>query len=226
MDQSWWENFKYWADTHKTVVWSGIVGILLLIAIPITVYLVQQTQQTGVDAWVCNNVEVIDNGNQTVNVVVTSGSASWWRIVRNSDQAVMAGPQSGKVFSNLNLPAGAYQVQASDNQNQWTSQNCVFNIDAGQYTAQCTQIMIYSTEWNQLASDAVVIGQSVYLAVSGVSTEPAGLTKARFSFDNGASWQETSQKNPQGEFYVEWTVPDSIEVNVESQVYNPNLGWR
>lgn len=225
MRQEWWYSLKYWLSDHKAMVWSGIIGLLLLTAIPITVYLVKQNQQPQVGAQTCQNVQVIQNSDQTVNVVVVEGEANWWRLIKVDGQIVVAGPQSGKVFSNLSLGAGEYQMQASNDQVGWTSENCVFEID-GEMTTSCKEIKVYNTEGVKLSADEVIVNQIVTLAVTGETSEPQSLSKARFSFDGGNTWQETTQKNSQGEFYVEWTIPDQTEINLEAQIYHPSLGWR
>lgn len=217
---------KSWLENHKTAFWSGLVVFLLLILLPLTIYLFQQRPFGFPQAWVCNSVQAIDNNDGTYNLVVTDGSAGWWRIVRLSDSQVMAGPQSAQVFDQVALDAGDYQVQASDNQQDWTNQGCVFNIEGVTYTLQCNDIKLYTPDWDLIDLSEIYIGDVIRVAIGGTTTEPQGITKARFSFDNGLTWIETTDQIPNGEFYVEWTVPDEASVGILSQVFNPVLGWR
>ncbi len=94
-----------------------------------------------------------------------------------------------------------------------------------QPSLSCKDIKLYTTAGQTVSANDVVIGQQVNVAVTGTTTEPAGITKARFSFDNGTTWSESSTKNSQGEYYVTWTIPNQV-VDIQAQVNNPILGWR
>lgn len=93
-------------------------------------------------------------------------------------------------------------------------------------TAQCLNVKIYDTNWNFLASPATQVkaGQTIRIAVAGQTSEPGGLTAARFRI-NGGNWAQTNQKNASGEFYIDYTASAGA-LRVEAQVYNPILGWR
>ncbi len=94
------------------------------------------------------------------------------------------------------------------------------------HTLQCSNILIFNQEWSPISLDEIYIGDQVYVTVSGSTTDPQGITKARFSFDDGSTWTETTSKNIHDQFYIQWTVPDLTQVNISAQVYSPDLGWR
>lgn len=94
------------------------------------------------------------------------------------------------------------------------------------YTSQCLDIKFYDTSWNRITDPDTQIksGDKVRFAVLGTTSEPGGLTGARFRV-NGGDWQQTTTKNPSNEYYVEKTV-SAGGLRVEAQVFNPTLGWR
>lgn len=218
-------NIRNWLSEHRPVLWSLIGFLILLAVLPLAVYLIRQQQQPITQAWICRDIQTIDNGDGTYNVVVTNGGASWWRISSIPDNQIVAGPQQEQIFNQIPLAPGEYQVQASDNGDSWTDRNCNFTIET-EITISCQNILLYSHDWENISVNEVYIGDELYIAVNGNTDDPSGITKARFSFDEGATWQETSTKNSQDEFYIEWSATDQETINVVAQVYNPNLGWK
>lgn len=93
------------------------------------------------------------------------------------------------------------------------------------YSAQCRDSKrVYDTNWNQITNLASLKpGQTVYFTVSGETTHPQGLTKARFKI-NGGTWQETTNKHG-NDFYIQYTLPSLGSYKVEAMVFNPVLGW-
>jgi|SRR3989344_2703907 len=118
------------------------------------------------------------------------------------------------LFLVITLPIGVYLVQQQ------------IQPPPKAYSLQCNNIQIYNQEWSSLNLDQIYVNDTVYLAISGSTTDPQGITKARFSFNDGASWTETTQKNIHNEYYIQYTVPDQTQVEVTAQVFNPSLGWR
>jgi hypothetical protein len=226
MDNFQKNKFTEWITEHRSKI-SAIIGVLIItVLIPVTVYLVKQQQSTQLEAWICRNVEIIDHQDGTYNVIVTQGSASWWRIVSLANNQVVAGPQTEKIFDHLSLPAAEYQVQASDNQNEWTTQDCIFTIEPQNTTLECDEVKIYNAAGQPISVDNVLVGETIQIAVTGNTNHPDGVTKARFSFDNGANWVETTQTNTAEEFYLDWEVPDKISIDIKAQVYSPSIGWK
>lgn len=89
---------------------------------------------------------------------------------------------------------------------------------------QCTDIKIYDLNWNLLSVNDIEVGQTVRLAVG--ANFPAQAVKARFSMNGGTTWQETTDKNPSGEYFMEMSIPDESAIAIEAQVFSPGLGWR
>lgn len=268
MNQSWWYDFRYWLSDHKKIAWSAVVAILLLAAIPLSVYLVQQQQQLDTEAsWsgffegvhLCAlsgtkptcpfTTDLSTETYQVESTVLVSGNIyrnsgdeqlnedvglflDGEEIFRSEDRAGMPENHTepfGPLEFTIQPGEHTFSARHLDSSNNPSSAGSVgidIAISVVDYTAMCREIKIYDLEGNQLSVDEVYIDQQVQLAVLGDVTEPQGLTKARFSFDGGSSWQETNQKNSQGEYYLNWTVPDETEIDLQAQVYNPNLGWR
>lgn len=96
----------------------------------------------------------------------------------------------------------------------------------GEYSLSCNLVKVYDLDWQPLAADDVYVGQTIYLAVSGQTNHPDGITKARFSPDNKQTWIETTQTNDQGEYYIEYQIESEDPITLYAQVYNPELGWQ
>ena len=95
-------------------------------------------------------------------------------------------------------------------------------------SAQCSQVIAYDTNWNQLSQSelsSLQPGDSVRFAVSG-TTNSGSFDKARFSI-NGQLQPETSTLKPGGnEFYIEYTVPEGIvDFVIDGEIYHSDLGW-
>lgn len=103
-----------------------------------------------------------------------------------------------------------------------------------QYTAltcdsgfiSCSDVKIYNQEGDEIATDEMMVGDTIMLAVTGETTDTAGITQARFSTDGGSTWETTTTKNSDNEFTYEFVVPDETEITIDAQVYNPTLGWQ
>lgn len=95
-----------------------------------------------------------------------------------------------------------------------------------QQNLQCQDIKLYTESWQSVSFSDVTVGQTIYITIKGTTNHPDGVSKARFSFDNQQTWQETSQKNSNDEFYIQYIVPDEASIAVIGQVYNSTLGWR
>lgn len=96
--------------------------------------------------------------------------------------------------------------------------------------ANCQNIKFYTADWTEITDKTTINrGDSVNIAVTGqitAGTNPGQFTKARFSFDNGSTWQATSTKNPSGEFYISYTFPqDTLSVSIQAQIYHDQLSW-
>lgn len=93
-------------------------------------------------------------------------------------------------------------------------------------TIQCLDVKIYTTAGVRIVDPAGIIrpGDTIRVAVSGNTTASGGIIKARFSFNNGATWQETTSKNSAGEYYLDTTVAAGA-FSIEAQVFSPVLGW-
>ncbi|MBI4059039.1 hypothetical protein HY404_02235 [Candidatus Microgenomates bacterium] len=73
---------------------------------------------------------------------------------------------------------------------------------------QCLNIKAYDTNWKQLSTSELAqlkVGDQIRVAVNG-NTTSGTLNKARFRINNSSSWQETTAKNPNGEFYISVTI--------------------
>jgi len=94
----------------------------------------------------------------------------------------------------------------------------------------CSRVVVYDQSWQRISDlDSLKVGDQIYLAVSGETDHPAGVTKARLRLIiNGQTgeWQETQEKNQQGEFYRSFTITEAGDYEVEGMVFNPDLGWR
>ena len=98
---------------------------------------------------------------------------------------------------------------------------CSTNADCG---VQCEFCKVYDEDWEEITDlSTIAIGQTVYFATRGSTTDPKGITKARFRI-NGGDWQETTTRHG-NEFYISYTIPSAGSYTVESMVYNPSLGW-
>ena len=91
-------------------------------------------------------------------------------------------------------------------------------------TALCQFCKIYDEDWNEITNlSTFTIGQTIYLATQGTTSNPQGITKARIRV-NGGDWQETTQKHG-NKYYIQYTIPSAGSYTIESMVYNPDLGW-
>ena len=99
-------------------------------------------------------------------------------------------------------------------------------------TLTCQYCHVYNENWEEISPEELPlleIGQKIYFATTGNTDDPQGITKARFRITvNGeeGEWQETTQQNDNGEFYISYTIPETGSYKVEAMVYNPNLGWQ
>lgn len=97
------------------------------------------------------------------------------------------------------------------------------------FTAQCLNIKVYNTNWNQLSAiqlPDLKKGDSVRFAVVGGNSHGT-VDKARFRINDG-TWQETANKNPNNEYYFAYTIPQvtiqtvpppPITTKVEAQIH-------
>jgi hypothetical protein len=94
-------------------------------------------------------------------------------------------------------------------------------------SAKCNEVKAYSLSGNLLSQSQLSqlkAGDKVDFAVSGQASS-GSFSKARFTV-NGSSLGETTTKNSQGEFYVEYTVPSATTTfTVKGEVYHSSLGW-
>ncbi|MCD6225733.1 hypothetical protein J7J95_01470, partial [bacterium] len=99
-------------------------------------------------------------------------------------------------------------------------------------TLTCQYCHVYNENWEEISPEELPlleIGQKIYFATTGNTDDPQGITKARFRITvNGeeGEWQETTQQNDNGEFYISYTITETGSYKVEAMVYNPNLGWQ
>jgi hypothetical protein len=151
---------------------------------------------------------------QSVNMGTIAGGQSATQVI-STNRASVSGGQVKFTLTWTDGHSGTDQRTVS-----YSALNC-----QNQPTLSCRDIKLYSQTWQPLNANEVIVGQQIYVAVTGTTTEPSGITKARFSFNNGSTWQESTTKNPQSEYYVSWTVPAST-LEIQAQVHNPILGWR
>lgn len=97
------------------------------------------------------------------------------------------------------------------------------------FTAQCLNIKVYDTNWNQLSAiqlPGLKKGDPVRFAVVG-GISHGTIDKARFRINDG-TWQETAVKNPNNEYYVSYTIPQvtiqivpppPLTTKVEAQIH-------
>lgn len=92
------------------------------------------------------------------------------------------------------------------------------------YDTQCEDCKAYDENWNEIIDlSTISIGQTVHFVTWGFTTHPEGITKARFRINDG-TWQETTSKYGD-KFYISYTIPSAGSYTVESEIYNPALGW-
>lgn len=92
--------------------------------------------------------------------------------------------------------------------------------------SQCQDIKIYDEDFNQISTEEVRASETVFFAVSGTTTGPSGISKARFRVNSG-EWIETTQRRTEGEFYLEYQIPPTGGgIFVEAMVFNLSTGWR
>lgn len=89
-------------------------------------------------------------------------------------------------------------------------------------TTQCQNIKAYNASWTQLNAGELrklQAGDSVRFAVAG-TTQSGSLDKARFRVNEG-QWQETTTKNPNGEFYIVFTIPPrNTSFKIEAMIHH------
>ncbi|HUS59816.1 MAG TPA: hypothetical protein VMX76_00300 [Nevskiaceae bacterium] len=91
-------------------------------------------------------------------------------------------------------------------------------------TAQCDYCKAYDKDWYEITNPSTIsVGQTVYFVTRGSTTHPLKITKARFRINNG-TWQETANRRG-NEFYISYAIPSVGSYIVESEIYNPALGW-
>ncbi len=93
----------------------------------------------------------------------------------------------------------------------------------------CSYCRLYGEDWQliDVGSSVFTIGQKLYLATTGTTSESAGITKARFRVTVNTQvggWQISEQKQG-NDFYLPYTVTQAGTYEIESMVYNPTLGW-
>jgi len=94
---------------------------------------------------------------------------------------------------------------------------------------ECEICQIYNEKWQPISNFAgLTVGQKIYLATSGKTNQPEGITKAKFRVNiNGVEgvWQETTSKKD-NLFFLQYTIEKPGSYQVQSMVFNPKLGWR
>jgi hypothetical protein len=97
----------------------------------------------------------------------------------------------------------------------------------GGISAQCNEVVAYDSDGNTLLQSNLSnlkVGDKVIFAVSG-QTNSGTFTKARFTV-NGTSLGETTTKNSNGEYIIEYTIPSNVSTfTVKGEVYHSSLGW-
>ena len=107
------------------------------------------------------------------------------------------------------------------------------------YYHWCDSCRIYDLSRRRITRlSSLKVGQKVYLTVTGVTNHPQGITKARFRVDGSADnwcqgdpaltkeggWCVTTRRYG-NEYFVSYTFNAAKRYNIESMVYNPELGW-
>jgi len=98
-----------------------------------------------------------------------------------------------------------------------------------QNTAQCSAVIAYDTDWNELNTQALSqlkAGEVIYLTVTG-TTNTGSFDKARFTV-NGVLRPETTSLKPgtTSTYYDEYTIPDGTSAfSVGAQIHHVDLDW-
>lgn len=119
--------------------------------------------------------------------------------------------------------AGVVLVQRQQNVSEKAQ-----TIQRMRYDAQCSEILVYDQNWNQLSiTDLrdVAAGSVVRFTVSGISST-GSFDKARFTI-NGIQTPEVTDKKPgTEEFYYEYTLPEDVtNYTIDAQVHHSVFGW-
>lgn len=201
------------------------------------------------------HVAIKNNSSQTI-----SGDVSWFIGTCNDDVTCLCGGQSSS--ENVTLaPNQSWSKSGGGAGCAWQSEvsglaNCSGNgcIDCGEtpppgttpptttppiFSAQCIATGTFDTDFNAITDlTTLAVGQTVVFGTHGSTTDPGGITMARFringtadtSWCNGtgntivAGWCQTTNIHG-ANFFVQFTVPNNGPFNVSSMVFNPTLGW-
>lgn len=221
-----------------------IVVILLVLSTFVAVALIQRQTRLSSDAWSTTqtaSAECSTNGT-TINVsftnTETNNSKCMNVIARDlqSNQTYDLGQidpgetKTGEInLSDNTISAGQVKFDIS-----WCNGSSGTDSRLASYTAitcnnqetiSCGEVKIYNGQNQVIGNEDMKIGETIKLAITGTTTNSQGITKARFSMDGGTTWDETTQKNSNNEFVLEYLVPDEDEIAILAQVFNPNLGW-
>lgn len=94
-------------------------------------------------------------------------------------------------------------------------------------TARCNDVIVYDDNGNLLSKQdlsQLKAGDKIKFAVSG-QTSSGTFSKARFTVNN-ASAVETTTTNSQGEFTLDYTIPqNTTSFTVKGEVFHSTLGW-
>lgn len=167
--------------------------------------------------------------NQTINLGISDANKTWHSGIVGNGPPGQCSWQSDVEFvgcSNADhgCVAGCAGVTPTPTPITTATPTPVATATPPIYTVACEYCRIYDSSWVRIIDFSNIrVGQAVYFATSGTTTQPQGITKARFRI-NGGVWQETTNTH-EGKFYIQYTVPSATTYTVESMVYNPTLGW-
>lgn len=92
------------------------------------------------------------------------------------------------------------------------------------YFCRCLILRMYDSNWKEITDfSSISVGDLVHFTVIGETNHPQGITSARFRI-NGGDWKPVTQKHD-GQFYIQFEIPDYGDYSVEAQVFNTDLGW-
>lgn len=200
-------------------------------------------------------VKIINKTNQTI-----SGGVSWFASRCGDTVNCMCGGQSSS--ENVTLAPGqswskgmggsgcAWQADVAGLASCANSgcDNCQETPPPGTtpptttpptFLAQCVATGTFDTDFNAITDlTTLKVGQTVVFGTHGSTTDPGGITMARFRINGtaDASWCSGTGNTIVGgwcqttnihgaNFFVQFTVPNNGPFNVSSMVFNPTLGW-
>jgi Tfp pilus assembly protein PilV len=232
-------------NTKKIQVIVAVLTIIVLSTIAFfTRYFITQRQAPqSTEAWQTQQSVVASCQDNTVVLSVSFSNTEpnhpqWTMNVAatdlNTDQSINLGTinpgdnKTGVIDTGLSdVPSGEVVFSLTwANGRSGTDQRVVAydSLECQTQIHQCTAISLYTTDDQPLNANQITIGQTIRVAIGAIF--PDDTTKARFSFDDGATWTETTDKNNQEQYYLEWTVPDIDSLQIISQIYHPTFGWR